>query len=66
MRGKRSRRVLAWLAATSAGTLWLGGCVTDTQLRDFSQTTVIRIFWQSIGTAIQSAIVDQFGARSEG
>jgi len=66
MRRNRSRRLAAWLTATSAGSLWLFGCVTDTQFRDFGQSTLIRVFWQAVGTAIQSAIVSEFGTPSQG
>lgn len=66
MRSNRSRRRAAWLAASSAGMLWLFGCTTATQFRDFGQSTLVRVFWQSVGTALQSAIIDQFGSRDEG
>ncbi|MBI5864687.1 MAG: hypothetical protein HZB38_09290 [Planctomycetes bacterium] len=59
---RRFRKVAIGLAIVSAGQLWLGGCVTDAQFRDFTQTTVIRVFWQAVGTAIQATIVDRFGA----
>ncbi|MFO0837008.1 MAG: hypothetical protein U1D55_00655 [Phycisphaerae bacterium] len=40
------------------GSLWIGGCTTDAQLRDFLSSTAVRTFWQTLGTAIQAAIVN--------
>lgn len=47
-------RALIWIPL---GTLWLGGCVTDGQFRDFVSTTSVRTFWQTIGSAVQAALV---------
>jgi hypothetical protein len=66
MRRNRLRKFAVLLATLSAGTLGLFGCTTATAFRDFYQTTLIRVFWQTVGTAIQSAIVDQFGAQDQG
>ena len=49
---------LLWL---SLGTLWLGGCITDLQLRDFLESTAVRTFWQAIGTLFQAAVVGTQG-----
>lgn len=50
---------LAWIGM---GTLWIGGCMTDAQLRDFFLTTTTRVFWQAVGTAIQAAFIDAANA----
>lgn len=57
------RRVLAHPSILlSSGTLWaFFGCATDAQLRDFLSTSIIRVFWQTFGTALQSAIVGAAG-----
>lgn len=61
MRRRHLRKITALLTVLTAGTLGLFGCTTATAFRDFTQTTLIRVFWQTVGTAIQSAIVEQFG-----
>ena len=66
MRRNRVRKLAVLLAMTSAGSLGLFGCMTDAAFRDFSQSTLIRVFWQTVGTAIQAAIVDQFGTSAQG
>ncbi len=50
--------VRARLAAIALGCLWLGGCVSDLALRDFLSTTAVRTFWQTVGAALQAAVVD--------
>lgn len=50
------------LATIGLGVLWVGGCVTGVQLRDFMLTTSTRIFWQTIGTALQAAVIEAAGA----
>lgn len=57
-------RGLPWyrLYAACAGLLWLSACgVSDIQLRDFAITTGIRTFYQTLGSALQAAIVGSFG-----
>jgi hypothetical protein len=66
MRKNRMRKVACLVALTWAGTLGLFGCTTATAFREFSQSTLIRVFWQTVGTALQSAIVEQFGAQDQG
>ena len=66
MRRNRLRKIAALLAVLSAGTLGLFGCTTATAFTDFYQTTLIRVLWQTVGTALQSAIVDQFGEQDQG
>ncbi len=53
--------VLHRLAWVGLGTLWVGGCVTDVQVRDFFLTTSTRVFWQAIGSALQAAVVNAAG-----
>lgn len=43
------------------GTLWLGGCVTDAQFRDFLTSSLVRTFWQTLATAFQAAVVGANG-----
>jgi hypothetical protein len=51
------------LYAASAGLLWLSACgVSDIQLRDFAVSTSIRTIYQTLGSALQAAIVGSFGA----
>lgn len=50
------------LYAASAGLIWVSACgVSDIQLRDFAVSTSVRTFYQTIGTALQAAIVNSFG-----
>ena len=58
VRGLLWRRVY-W---ASAGLLWLSACgVSDIQFRDFALSISVRTFFQTLGTALQAAIVDSFG-----
>lgn len=57
----RTRRAVAMLTTVALGSQWLFGCVTDAQFRDFVQSTSIRVFWQTVGTALQSALIGAFG-----
>lgn len=61
-----SRRAIAMLAAAGLGSQWLFGCITDAQLRDFAQSTTVRVFWQTVGTALQSALINAFGSSATG
>jgi hypothetical protein len=55
-------RKFALLAAlNAAGAIWLLGCVTDLQARDFFTSTAVRVFYQTLGSAFQSAFVNAFG-----
>lgn len=60
----RSRRAIAMMAALAMGNQFLFGCVTDAQFRDFVQSTTVRVFWQTFGTALQSALIGAFGDSS--
>lgn len=51
----------AVLACCSFGSLTAFGCMTDAQLRDFLTTNVIRTVLQTLGTALQAAVVDASG-----
>lgn len=56
MRFRRS-----WLRVISAisGSVFIGGCVTDLQFRDFLTSTVVRTFWTSVASYTQAVIIDQ-------
>lgn len=54
---KRHGRLLRGSIWISLGAMWIGGCVTDLQFRDFLTTTLVRTFWQTVGTALQAGIV---------
>ena len=52
----------AWvrLAVLASGTLFIPTCgITDIALRDFALSTTTRVFFSTLGTAIQAAIVGQ-------
>lgn len=52
-------RKFSWMAL---GAMWISGCgVSDIQLRDFAISTGVRVFFQTLGTAFQSAFVNAFG-----
>lgn len=57
MRISRHRWAVLWVSA-SLGTLWLGGCVTDLAARDFFTSTLIRVFYQALGSLFQASIVN--------
>lgn len=57
----RLKTILLRTGSIGLGTLWVAGCVTDAQLRDFFLTTSTRVFWQTIGSVIQAAIVGAAG-----
>ena len=47
----------------SVGLLWISACgVSDIQLRDFALSISVRTFFQTLGTALQAAIVESFGS----
>ncbi|GMU82694.1 MAG: hypothetical protein IT450_23845 [Phycisphaerales bacterium] len=60
----RSRRAIAFVTTLALGNQFLFGCVTDAQFRDFVQSTTVRVFWQTVGTALQSALISAFGDSS--
>lgn len=58
----KTRRAIAMMTTVALGSQWLFGCVTDAQFRDFIQSTSVRVFWQTVGTALQSALINAFGS----
>jgi hypothetical protein len=56
-----ARRAVLRLAPAMVGSLWMVGCATDAQLRDFLSSTIVRVFWQTIGTALQAGLVNEAG-----
>lgn len=60
----RLRRLLVARAYwASVGLLWIGACgVSDIQFRDFALSITVRTFFQTLGTALQAAIVQSFGS----
>lgn len=58
---KLYRKWTAMIVTSSFGSLWLFGCVTDAQFRDFVTTNVIRTLFQTFGSAFQAAFVAQQG-----
>lgn len=60
-----SMRVRLWrrVALASSGLAWLTTCgVSDIALRDYALSITIRTFFQTLGTALQAALVGQFGS----
>ncbi len=60
----RKRYLQKWtmmIVANAMGTLWVLGCVTDLQFRDFVTTNVIRTFFQTLGSSFQAAFISQAG-----
>lgn len=62
----KSRRAIALMTTVALGSQWLFGCITDAQFRDFAQSTTVRVFWQTVGTALQSALINAFGSSASG
>ena len=62
MTGRFYRTLTHRLLWMSMGTLWLGGCVTDLQARDFLSSTLLRTFWQTVASAFQAAFVEAAGS----
>lgn len=50
-----------WLRVLSAlsGAVFLAGCVTDLQFRDFVSSTLIRTLWTSVAQFTQAFILDR-------
>lgn len=58
MKARLYRKLMVLAASSSMGTLWLLGCVTDLQARDFLVSTSVRTFFQTLAAAFQAAVVD--------
>lgn len=58
MKARLYRKLMTLSASASLGTLWLFGCVTDLEARDFLVSTVVRTFFQTLASAFQAAVVD--------
>lgn len=59
MRKRYCQKWTMMIVANTMGTLWVLGCVSDLQFRDFVTTNVIRTFFQTLGSAFQAAFVAQ-------
>ena len=59
MRKRYCQKWTMMIVANAMGTLWVLGCVTDLQFRDFVTTNVIRTFLQTLGSAFQAAFIAQ-------
>ena len=57
MRTRLQQKWTALLVASSFGSLFAFGCVTDAQFRDFLTTNVIRTTLTAVGSALQAAFV---------
>ncbi len=57
MRKRFCQKWTMMIVANAMGTLWVLGCVTDPQFRDFVTTNVIRTLFQTLGSSFQAAFV---------
>lgn len=61
----RLRKGWIRLLAAASGAVFLGGCVTDLQFRDFVTSTLIRTFWTSVSSYAQAIVVDRAQQRAD-
>ncbi|MCH8806785.1 MAG: hypothetical protein IH986_11950 [Planctomycetes bacterium] len=62
MKRRLIRAVTHRLVWVSMGSLWIAGCVTDLQARDFAASTLVRTFWQTVASVFQASVVANAGS----